>query len=102
MIGDNYMEKEVLLKLVSAAPGTIAVIIVVFAFLKFGNKTTKAHSDAAIISAQVLRQMHEEHLDARDEAREIIKENSAVQKENTKAMNDLTVALMSLVNQRKL
>jgi len=72
------------------APALVAIIIVVFAFLKFIKFMRLSDDKRTEIFVEAIRQINQENMEARHESRRVIEENTKAAALNTAAMAEMT------------
>lgn len=84
--------KTILTECVRQVPGLAILALVVWMFVKVIMRFIKHIEDRA----EVITQMHKEHLDARNVSRQAIADNTVTMRENTTALNHLTDVVQRL------
>lgn len=75
-----------LLKTAEQVPALTVMALIVWFFLRFCTRTSL---DRDVL----IREMHSEHIRAREESREVLRESAINIRENTKALLSLTLAV---------
>jgi hypothetical protein len=68
------------------SPGLAVTLVIVIFFLRHLQKTGEARDT-------IYQEMHKEHLDAREQSRVALRDNTAAAKENTQALSRLISAV---------
>jgi hypothetical protein len=83
-MADVTTEVSIVGEAVKQVPALAVLCFIVWSFVKQAGKF-----------AEVMRDLHKEHIDARAESREAINENTRAMQDNTQAMNHLVESIDS-------
>ena len=91
------MLEDTLLKSLEHAPSLVAILLIVFAFLKFLKELLLSHAHRTDEFVEVVRTLHRESEQGRVHSQEVIEKNTAEiarvaesQARNTEAMREMT------------
>lgn len=71
------------------SPGIVACILIVIFFLRHMKEISRE-------TGKLFKDMHAEHIDARAQSRDVLKDNTQAAKENTIAINRLAISVENM------
>jgi hypothetical protein len=79
--------EETAAKLITQVPYVGGMIVCMWMFLKFGERAHQTYLQSNTAQSLLVAEMHKEHMDARAQSREIIKENTVAQIASARAID---------------